>query len=102
VSVKAKTQAAKLRPIPPPDPGVLVPGASGDVALGRIRRQIEVPRASLGAPMVALAGAAGVAHDAGQLAPAERVMAVTRRLEAADAGLAEALAALAELEGSER
>ena len=94
MSAKAKTQAANLRPILPPDPGVLVPGASGDVALGKIRRQIEVPLDSLKAPMGALAGAAGVAHDAGQLGWAERVMAVTRRLGAADAELAEALAAL--------
>jgi hypothetical protein len=75
MSAKGSTQPAKLRPIPPPDPGVLVPGVADDVALGRIRRQIEVPRASLKAPVSALAGAAGVAHEAGQLARAERVMA---------------------------
>lgn len=101
MNAKSK-QAPKVRPIPPSDPGVLVPGVLGDVALGKIRRQIEVPMASLAAPLDALSGAASVAHDAGQLARAERVRAVTRRLGVAGAELTEALAALDELERSER
>lgn len=100
--MSSKTKAAKLRPIEPPDPGVLLPGVIGDVALGRIRRQIEVPRQGLVAPTSALSGTAGIVHAAGQLARAERVMAVVRRLGEAEAAIAGALAALDELERNER
>lgn len=96
MSPKARSQA-KLRPIDPPDPGVLVPGEFGDVALGKVRRQIEVPRVSLAAPRTALEECAAIAQAAGQLGRAERVAEVVRRLAAADAELATALDALDEL-----
>jgi hypothetical protein len=100
LSLTARSQP-KRRTIEAPDPGVLVPGEFGDVALGKVRRQIEVPRISLTAPRTALEGAEAIARDAGQLGRAERVAGVARGLAAADAELAMALHALDELETAE-
>lgn len=98
--MKVRSQP-KRRPIEAADPGVLVPGELGDVALGKVRRQIEVPRTSISAPRAALEGTEAVARAAGQLGRAERAAQVARRLAAAEAELAMALHALDELAEAE-
>lgn len=92
----------KAKPIPPPDPGVLLPGATGDISTGKLRRQIEVPQTALMAPLEALQGASSIARDAGQVDRAKRLQEVAERLSGARAELSGALAALDKLERAER
>lgn len=89
-----------MRPIAAPAPGLLIPGSEGDVALGKVRRQIEVPASALLAPSEALLGAGEVATAAGQQHRAQLIGAVVDRLAAARVELAAALTALDELEAS--
>jgi hypothetical protein len=95
---------AKPRPIPQPDPGILLPGETGDVALGKVRRQIEVPRVSLDAPRLALLSVLHVAYAAsgepvGDTTQGERLTAaLMHRLEEAQEALDQALRALDQLE----
>lgn len=89
-----------MRPIAAPAPGLLIPGAEGDVALGKVRRQVEVPASSLLAPLEALLGAVDVTTAAGQQHRAQLIGAVVKRLSAARVELAAALTALDELEAS--
>lgn len=98
-----KTPAAPPKPtagIPPPDPGRLLPGPRGDVAVGKVRRQIEVQSTALIAPADALRGVIQVAHDSGQDQRAQLATTVVGKIEAARVMLAGALAALEDLEAS--
>lgn len=98
-----KTRPAPPKPtagIPPPDPGRLLPGPRGDVALGKVRRQIEVQSTALMAPSDALQGVAEVARATGHDERAQLANAVLGKVEAARMMLAGALAALDDLEAS--
>ncbi|HEX9530600.1 MAG TPA: hypothetical protein VF954_05645 [Acidimicrobiales bacterium] len=90
------------KPLLPPGPGILLPGASGDVDTGKIRRQLEVPERATEAPLTALEGAEAVARQAGRLDRADRLGEVVRRVASAHASLAGALAALSEFERAEK
>jgi hypothetical protein len=88
----------------PAEPGVLLPGQAGDVALRKVRRQIEVPRASLDAPRLAMAGVVDVARATrvgllGSTTGGEHLaIAVRDGLSEAQQSLDRALAALDQLE----